>query len=196
MRASTLDARGADRLDALGRAHADVRSAAEVVPERAVRAGEPASASRRASSAQWVACPAWRAVPRELDPGAPRAGLPMQRAHSRRLRCPRVRACPARRRTNRAPTALRSTGTSRSIESTSTSRSTRSMPLWRTRHTTGTAPRRHQRRRRRNSHAACSRTRARCRSSYVLVLVSTTYPTPPGESASESMSPRPRHGSE
>lgn len=56
------------------------------------------------------------------------------------------------------PTPLRSTGISRSIETTSTPRSTRSTPRGRTRQTTGTAPRRHQRRRRRDSHAACSRT--------------------------------------
>ena len=41
--------------------------------------------------------------------------------------------------------------------------------------TTGSAPRRHQRRRRRDSHAACSRTRARWRSSYVRVFVSTIF---------------------
>ncbi len=92
--------------------------------------------------------------------------------------------------------ASRNAGVSRSIDTTSTPCSTRWTPCARTRHTTGTAPRRHHRRRRRDGHAACSRTRPRWRSSYARVLVSTTKVTPVGAIASESMSPRPRHGRE
>lgn len=58
-----------------------------------------------------------------------------------------------------------------------------------------TACRRHLRRKRHN-HAACSRTTARCRSSYLTVFVWIAKATPPGAIATESMSPRPRHGSE
>ena len=108
----------------------------------------------------------------------------------------RVRSCQARWWAVGPATPFRSTGISRSIETTSTACSTRSMPRGRTMHTTGTAPRRHQRRRRRASHAACSRTRARWRSSYVLVLVSTTNATPVGAIANESISPRPRQAND
>ena len=97
---------------------------------------------------------------------------------------------------SRSPAKVPRADVSRSIETTSTPASTCSTPRRRARHTTGSAPRLHHRRRRRVSHSACSSTRATCRSSTVLVFVSIANATPVGAIATESMSPRPRHGSE
>ena len=70
------------------------------------------------------------------------------------------------------PAPALSAGASRSSDTTRTSSQTCSSPRACTTHSTGSAPRRHQRRRYRRSHTAVSRARARWRALNVRVLVS------------------------